>query len=122
MTLTHEDASLETIDSLPLERRHTARIARHRPVRLFESYAGKFVAGFSINISADGMCVRLPASIDLRPGRFVTLHNCGGGMRLTHSERQTRTARVVWVAPDANDSDAICVGLQLYAAGVAAAA
>jgi hypothetical protein len=122
MTLTREDIGLEETDSLLFERRHNTRIARQCAVRLFESYAGKFFTGSSINVSVDGMCVRLPASINLRPGRFVTLHDSAGGMRLTHSEHQIRTARVVWVAPDSQNSQSVLVGLELYAAGVAAAA
>lgn len=122
MTLTSDHAELEETDVLSLERRHQARVAQLRPVRLFESYAGRFFAGVTVNVSVDGMCVRLPASIDLRPGRFVTLHGVASGMRLASGVAHAMTARVVWTAADPEDAESVCVGLQLYAAAIATAA
>lgn len=115
MTLTSDRPHV----SCSIDRRRDERFDDRRLVRLFEPFSGRFFAAQACNVSTAGMCVRLPAWIVLRAGRFVTLHGAtvhGGG------SPRSMTARVVWTQTDAEDPDVLLAGLELYAAAVSAAA
>ncbi|HEX8325529.1 MAG TPA: PilZ domain-containing protein [Tepidisphaeraceae bacterium] len=117
MTLTCDRPTV----SQSTDRRRDERFDDRRLVQLFEPFSGQFFAGLTCNVSSAGICVRLPAEINLRAGRFVTVHGAGDvGPR--GGRQGPITARVVWAMTDAQDEDVVLVGLELYAAAISAAA
>jgi hypothetical protein len=91
-------------------------------VRAFEPFSGRGVTGLTVNVSAGGLCLRLPADLVLRPGRVLTLRALATQLAALDPLAVARPARVVWARPDPEDAAVQLVGLQLYAASVSAAA
>ena len=107
---------------LTLDRRCEERLRHDHDVRLFEPYAGRFVAARTVNVSASGLCLVLPEDSGLRVGRIITLHGLVLGPRGDWTPSRPITARVVWTDADPESSEAVLVGLQLYTTALAAAA
>jgi PilZ domain len=83
------------------ERRRGLRIAQHRPIKVYEPTACRFIGGQTEDISTTGLRISLPMSAPLRPGSFLNIHVglSDGGQPLAN-RRDMMPAKVVWVDRD----------------------
>jgi len=85
------------------DRRRGLRIQQLRPIKIYEPTSNRFVGGQTLDISATGLRIELPASTPVREGSPVHIHvglNQHG--QSLANRRQMMQARIVWVDRDWN--------------------
>ena len=81
------------------ERRRGLRVAQARPVKVLDAIGGRTLVGQTVDVSATGLRVQLPAEAALRVGEVLGIHVGLSriGERLAN-RRQMIPVRVVWVS------------------------
>jgi hypothetical protein len=108
----------DSVDAMTLaaaERRRGLRIRQARPIRVYEPSGARYFGGQTEDISATGLRIELPASVQIDPGRVVSIHvgmNRNGS--ILPNRRQMMPARVVWVDRSLSRSFAV-VGVEFMA-------
>ncbi len=85
------------------ERRRGLRIRQARPIKIYEPTSNRFIGGQTLDISATGLRIELPASTPVREGSPLHIHvglNQQG--ESLANRRQMMQARIVWVDRDWN--------------------
>ena len=103
------------------ERRRGLRIAQARPVKVLDAIGGRTLVGETIDVSATGLRVQLPANAVLRVGEVLGIHVGLSriGERLAN-RRQMIPVRIVWVGkPDARRNGTVLAGVE-FATGIGA--
>ena len=102
------------------ERRRGVRVAQLRPVKMLDLAAGRTTAGQTLDVSATGMRVELPAGTGLRVGAVLGLHVglSRVGERLPN-RRQMVPVRVVWVDAAGGRPGHLTAGVE-FATGIGA--
>jgi hypothetical protein len=80
------------------DRRRGLRIRQHRPIKVYEPTACRFIGGQTEDVSVTGLRITMPRSAPLREGSTLAVH-VGideGGIPLAN-RRDMMPARVVWV-------------------------
>jgi hypothetical protein len=80
------------------ERRRGLRIRQARPIRVYEPSGARYFGGQTEDISATGLRIELPASVQLHPGKVVSIHvgmNRDGS--ILPNRKHMMPARVVWI-------------------------
>jgi hypothetical protein len=101
MTLVMDEifaADSTEIASSAAERRRGLRIRQARPIRVYEPSGARYFGGQTEDISATGLRIELPTSVQLHPGKVVSVHvgmNRDGS--ILPNRRQMMSARVVWI-------------------------
>ena len=100
------------------ERRRGLRVAQLRPVKMLDMAAGRTVAGQTLDVSATGLRVELPAGTGLRIGSVLGIHVGLSriGERLAN-RRQMIPVRVVWIDHDAGRPGHLVAGVE-FATGI----
>jgi hypothetical protein len=99
------------------ERRRGLRIRQARPVKIFEPAASRYFGAETLDISATGLRLELPAFAPLCEGEILNIHvgPTRSGMALAN-RRQMMPARVVWVdRAEAMKSGRISAGVEFLA-------
>ncbi len=103
------------------ERRRGLRVAQARPVKVLDAIGGRTLVGETIDVSATGLRVQLPANAALRVGEVLGIHV--GLSRIGEklaNRRQMIPVRVVWVGkPDARREGSLVAGVE-FATGIGA--
>ena len=100
------------------ERRRGLRVSQARPVKVLDAVGGRTLVGETVDVSATGLRVHLPAEAYLRVGEFLGI-NVGLsriGERLAN-RRQLVPVRVVWVRK--TDGKDVVAGVE-FATGIGA--
>ena len=108
------DEDVESETNLYLERRRDPRSPQERDIRVSEPYAGRSFDGTTLDVSGNGMRLRLNDQCRIRPGRVINIHvglNAFG--RSLANRRSVIDARVVWVRPDEEAPGGIIAGVEL---------
>jgi PilZ domain len=81
------------------ERRRGLRIAQHRPIKVLDTFGGKYFGGQTHDVSSTGLRIELPAHATVRMGEMLSIHVglSADGSSLAN-RRQMIPARVVWVS------------------------
>jgi PilZ domain-containing protein len=80
------------------ERRRGLRIAQHRPIKVFEPTAMRFIGGLTEDVSVTGLRIVLPRSAPLREGSTLAVHVGLDDMgQPLANRRDMMPARVVWL-------------------------
>jgi hypothetical protein len=116
MTLTY--TLCESAAPSPAERRRGLRIRRDHPVKIFSPAANRYVPGQTLDVSATGLRISMPASAPVLPGQYLSIHvglNSKGNPLA--NRRQMVPARIVWIdrssAPGAQT--AVTAGVEFIA-------
>ncbi len=83
------------------DRRRAIRVRQHRPVKVFEPAANRYLGGQTHDVSSTGLRLELPLWTHISAGRLISIHVGASdrGQSLAN-RRQMITARVVWVNRD----------------------
>lgn len=95
--------SLQSDSAGDSERRRGLRIRQERPIKIYEPTSNRYIGGQTLDISATGLRIELPASTPVREGSPVHVHvglNQQG--QSLANRRQMMQARIVWVDRDWN--------------------
>jgi hypothetical protein len=118
VTLVHDqtDHEYETLT----ERRRGLRIMQHRPVKIFDAAADRFIAGRTADISSSGLRIELPAWAPIVEGKTLSVHvGAATGSPLVQRHSMV-SARVVWVGPRRLDGQSrVTVGIEFLASASA---
>src|SRR3954469_4597101 len=99
MTLATYDTELDdTLATINAERRRGLRIRQARPIRVDEPSGARYFGGQTEDISATPRRTDRPTSVQLQPGKGVSVHvgmNRDGS--ILPNRRQMMSARVVWI-------------------------
>ncbi len=80
------------------DRRRGMRVRQARPVKVHHAAAGRYLPGRTLDVSATGLKVELPASAAVSPGTLVNIHVGLSDQGSSLANRRTMMpARVVWV-------------------------
>jgi hypothetical protein len=98
------------------ERRRGLRIMQHRPVKVFDSTADRYIPGRTSDISSSGLQIQLPAWAPVSEGKTLAVHvGADAGMPLVNRHSMI-SARVVWVGPRKLDGRSlVSVGIEFLA-------
>jgi hypothetical protein len=95
LTLTRNDQQESAGD---IERRRGLRIAQNRPVKVLEPGSARYFGGQTVDVSATGLRLELPAWMPIGPGKTINVHvgvnSVGSALA---NRRQMIPARIVWV-------------------------
>ena len=103
------------------ERRRGLRVAQARPVKVLDAIGGRTLVGETVDVSATGLRVQLPAEAGLRVGEVLGIHVGLSriGERLAN-RRQMIPVRIVWVGkPDSRRRGTVQAGVE-FATGIGA--
>ena len=103
------------------ERRRGLRVAQSRPVKVLDAIGGRTLIGNTVDVSATGLRVQLPAEAALRVGEVLGIHIglSRVGERLAN-RRQMVPVRVVWVdRPSGKFNTSLVAGVE-FATGIGA--
>ena len=98
------------------ERRRGLRVRQARPVKLLDMAKGRTVAGQTLDVSATGLRVELPAGSGLRVGEVLGIHVGLSriGERLAN-RREMVPVRVVWIDRDGGRDGFLTAGVEFSA-------
>src|ERR1700679_1659721 len=102
------------------ERRRGLRVNQHRPVKIYDATADRYIAGQTSDVSSSGLRIELPAWAFVAEGK--TLAVCIGSMSGSPliSRHSMISARVVWVGPRRLTGRAVVtVGIEFLASASA---
>jgi PilZ domain len=117
VTLVYDQSIHET--EVLTERRRGLRVARQRPVKIFDAAANRYIGGRTADVSSSGLRLELPAWAPVAEGRTLSVYVGGAGSALV-SHRSMIPARVVWVGPrELGTRSIVTVGIE-YLASVSA--
>src|SRR5947209_6564527 len=98
MMLVHEEVEAKSPHLLCGERRRGMRVRQHRPVKLFDPAANRYLAGQTHDVSSTGLCVDLSRAFPLEEGHVVCVHvGLSDHGSLLANRRNMIPARVVWI-------------------------
>jgi len=103
MTLVHDGLEVQQRDEhdsfvLYGERRRGLRIRQHRPVKLFDPAANRYIAGQTHDVSATGICMEMTRALPLEEGHVVCVHvGLSDQGSLLANRRNMIPARIVWI-------------------------
>lgn len=104
-------------DSRQAERRRGLRIRQNRPIKVFVPVAGRYFGGQTVDISAAGLRIELPAAAPLHEGSMLSVHvGLGDNGEGLANRRQMMPARVVWVTRGSFAGRRLVAGIELSAA------
>ena len=115
-----EQARRMRLASETAERRRGLRVSQARPVKVLDAVGGRTVVGETVDVSATGLRVSLPAEASLRVGEVlgIAVGLSRIGERLAN-RRQMIPVRVVWVRPAAGKRKGVVAGVE-FATGIGA--
>jgi len=98
MMLVQDEAEVLENPAQTGERRRGLRIRQHRPVKLFDPAANRYIAGQTHDVSSTGICVELSRALPLEEGHIVCVHVglSDHGSQLAN-RRNMIQARIVWI-------------------------
>jgi hypothetical protein len=80
------------------ERRRGLRIAQHRPIKVYEPTAMRFIGGLTEDVSVTGLRITMPRYAPLREGSILNVHvGLDESGQPLANRREMMPARVVWV-------------------------
>jgi hypothetical protein len=102
------------------ERRRGLRIAQHRPVKVLDTFGGKYFGGQTQDVSSTGLRIELPAHATVRMGEMLSIHvglsTSGNSLA---NRRQMIPARVVWISRAVAGRKTLTAGVE-FAASIGA--
>jgi PilZ domain len=116
LTLTHATLEESQLDD-GIERRRGLRINQSRPIKVFEPTTSRYFGGQTQDVSTTGLRLELPAHIQVRPGKILSIHVglSETGQPLAN-RRQMIPARVIWVTrPTDTTTRTLSAGVEFLA-------
>jgi len=97
-----------------IERRRGARFRQIHPIKAFDPGIARYFGGQTQDVSATGLRLELPASMPVRPGKFLNIHvGINDQKQMLANRRQMIPARIVWVDRAADSSQrTLCAGIE----------
>jgi hypothetical protein len=114
VTLVHDqtDHEYETL----IERRRGLRISQHRPVKIFDTAADRYIAGRTTDVSSSGLQIQVPAWAPVLEGNTLAVHIGSGADSPLVQRRSMIPARVVWVGPrNMSGRSFVTIGIEFLA-------
>jgi PilZ domain len=114
VTLVHDqtDHEYETL----IERRRGLRVSQHRPVKIFDTTADRYIAGRTTDVSSSGLQIQVPVWAPVMEGNTLAVHIGSGAGSPLVQRRSMIPARVVWVGPrDMSGRSFVTVGIEFLA-------
>jgi hypothetical protein len=85
-------------ESSGFERRRGLRVHQQRPVKVYDTGAGRYFGGQTEDVSTTGLRIELPAFAPIREGETLNIHvGLSSQGESLANRRQMIPARVVWV-------------------------
>jgi PilZ domain len=99
LTLTEPMTLADASSDNGIERRRGFRVQQNRPIKIFEPSGSRYFGGQTQDVSSTGLRLELPASMQVKPGKLVSIHVglSESGSPLAN-RRNMIPARVVWVS------------------------
>jgi hypothetical protein len=119
MMLVQDEAEVQDVQeahTLNSERRRGLRIRQHRPVKLFDPAANRYIAGQTHDVSSTGICVELSRALPLEEGHVVCVHvglNDHGSQLA--NRRNMIPARIVWIDRSTDWTGKLRAGVEFLA-------
>lgn len=102
------------------ERRRGLRITQHRPVKIFDAAANRYIAARTADISSSGLRLELPAWAPVSEGKTLSIHVGSGSPSPLIQRHHMIPARIVWVGPRSLDGKSrLTVGIEFLASASA---